>query len=585
MKSNVTTITAMLEEDAEYIIPHFQRPYAWRAEQQWSPLWDDIRNVADNIGNAQSPDAVPPHFMGPLVLQERANGNDRRSYIVVDGQQRMATMLIMMKAFADASKECDLGHQHFEFMNHIWNMDKDGEPIPKVRHLHKRNLSEMRAVLGDYSGNTDLNGRISYCHDYFRTRAVEYLRHSEDPEEACNNLLHVLNHKLETAVLLLDSNEQPNKVFETLNARGEPLRQAELIKNTIMYEGNVVENEDLAHQLWNQELDHPHFGKEENQENLDQFFADWLTSINRRKIAQGRAATEFRNHLHSMKTRGRSIHWVAQTLTEAARIYRQVQEREFRETVPSSNRLLDLRAEALMPLILWLWNKDNEFTLSDRQAVLRMIESYIIRRVLTNMALSESMTSNVIGMMNRLQAGLNNGEPVQDATYQWLSQTKNEVNRWPTDQEVFARLSENPHEMAPQRRDLVLNAIENRLRIDQGLAPLTKKLRTTTIIPKGEVGLTNYPIPEGRMSPTRHQRRENALGQLGNFTLISRTMRKKQNEAPWTEKRDHLEDNSDVLLTKAMLQPRKGDFTEQDISNRSKWMAGLCLEIWPYEKA
>ena len=257
MKSTVTTITTMLEEDAEYIIPHFQRPYAWRVEQQWSPLWDDIKSVAENIGATENPDAVPPHFMGPLVLQERLNGTEPKSYIVVDGQQRMTTILILMKAFADACRECDLSRYSTQFLMHIWNTDGNGNALPKVRHLHKRNSVEMNAVLNDYSGHTDLNGRIAYCHDFFRTRAVEYLRHSKNPEKACVNLLQALNLKLETAVLTLNSNEQPNKVFETLNARGEPLRQAELIKNTIMYEGNVIENEDLADHLWNRELEHP----------------------------------------------------------------------------------------------------------------------------------------------------------------------------------------------------------------------------------------------------------------------------------------------------------------------------------------
>lgn len=392
MKSTVTTIAAMFEEDVEYVIPHFQRPYAWRVEQQWSPLWDDIRNVADNLGAAEDPNTVPPHFMGPLVLQERNNRDGLRSYIVVDGQQRMTTMLILMKAFADASQECDLSVYRSQFLDHIWNLDGSGNSVPKVKHLHRRNSVEMNAVLNDYSGHTDLSGRIAYCHDFFRGRAVEYLRRSKNPDKACINLLQALNLKLETAVLTLNSNEQPNKVFETLNARGEPLRQAELIKNTIMYEGNVVENETLADYLWNRELEHPHFSSDENQERLDQFFADFLTAANRRRITTARAATEFRNHLHSLKTRGLSIEEASDSIAKGAKIYREVQERDFRESIPSSNRLLDVRADSLMPLILWLWSEDNELSLSDRQATLRMTESYIVRRVLAGLPLGESMT-------------------------------------------------------------------------------------------------------------------------------------------------------------------------------------------------
>ena len=80
-------------------------------------------------------------------------------------------------------------------------------------------------------------------------------------------------------------------------------------------------------------------------------------------------------------------------MAKGARLYRQVHEREFRESIPSSNRLLDVRADSLMPLILWLWSEENELTLSDRQATLRMTESYIVRRVLAGLTLGESMTS------------------------------------------------------------------------------------------------------------------------------------------------------------------------------------------------
>ena len=76
MKSHVTTIADMLESNTEYVIPQFQRAYAWNRETQWEPLWNDIQNVAENIANAPTPESVPPHFMGPIVVQQRHSRND-----------------------------------------------------------------------------------------------------------------------------------------------------------------------------------------------------------------------------------------------------------------------------------------------------------------------------------------------------------------------------------------------------------------------------------------------------------------------------------------------------------------------------
>ena len=214
-----------------------------------------------------------------------------------------------------------------------------------------------------------------------------------------------------------------------------------------------------------------------------------------------------------------------------------------------------------------------------------MVESYVVGRVLAGVPLTEGTSGNIIGILNRLQRALAAGEPIKTAAYQWLAQTRNEAKRWPSDAEVVDKVSDKPHEMTPTWRDMVLHAIEDRLRIDQGLAPTDRKLRTVTLIPPGEAGTTNYPIQESRPTPSRQQRREDALKQLGNLTLINGPMRKREQEARLEKKRESLEEHRDILLTQVLIVPQKDDFTEQDISDRSKWMATLCTKIWPREEA
>ena len=62
-------------------------------------------------------------------------------------------------------------------------------------------------------------------------------------------------------------------------------------------------------------------------------------------------------------------------------------------------------------------------------------------------------------------------------------------------------------------------------------------------------------------------------------------MRKREQEARLEKKRESLEEHRDILLTQVLIIPQKDDFTEQDISDRSKWMATLCTKIWPREEA
>ena len=38
---------ALFQKNVRYVIPTFQRPYVWNQDDQWEPLWDDVRNTAE----------------------------------------------------------------------------------------------------------------------------------------------------------------------------------------------------------------------------------------------------------------------------------------------------------------------------------------------------------------------------------------------------------------------------------------------------------------------------------------------------------------------------------------------------------
>ena len=384
MKSEVTTIYAMLDGDVEYVIPQFQRAYAWRREEQWEPLWDDIVNLVQAIADSGSVSETPPHFMGPLVIQKRDVHPDGRppGYIVVDGQQRMTTMLVLLKAVGDAAEEAGMPDLAENFHSRLWNNLAYDTRTPKVRPVNRRDSRALRAVLSRLA-STDDEGVIVDCYDFFNRVAVEYLRGWEDRRVRGQDLLDALERKLETAVLELEASEQPNRVFETLNARAAPLKQFELVKNTIMYEGEVVEDEERAGVLWMPDFDDGYWYQESagGVSKLDAFLSDWLTAKLERRIATNRISTEFRALLAREKERRHNVGHLTHRLNYAATKYREVDENAFSETLPSSERLLTMRFNMVMPVILWLWDWDSAVGRREKQNVLRVVESYIVRRM------------------------------------------------------------------------------------------------------------------------------------------------------------------------------------------------------------
>ena len=585
MKSEVTTIAAMLEDDVEYVIPQFQRAYAWKKEDQWSPLWDDITNTAQAITAAGGFAEVPPHFMGPLVIQERNAHPDGRppGFIVVDGQQRITTMLVLLKAVGDAAKELDMPDFAEQFFAHIWNEIGHGVKTPKVRHANSRDRRALLEVLHDLA-DTDADSRIADCYAFFNDAAVCYLSKREGRQERCQSLLDALERKMQTAALTLDPEEKPNAVFETLNARAEPLKQSELVKNTVMYEGGVVEDEEGAAELWSQDFEDEYWRKEyaNGETTLDFFLSDWLTARLERRITPNRVSPEFRDYLRRMKTDGRNIRYVASRLNYAAKIYRAVEADEFRDTLPSSQRLLDMGIRAAMPIILWLWDDDNNVTRRERQNVLRIVESYAVRRILAGLSIGTNLIGSLIALLPQLRAASDQSESHSRVVRDAFNNVTIDSARCPKDREIIERLRQQPHGMSNARRDVVLIALENILRRRNELPPLDFRVYPAQVMPGSEASLSGAWPLTGRATESRRQRRRERVEFLGNWTLTKTRMSSRQREAPWAEKVEILTNHREVEMTRYLLEEYGTQWTEDAIVDRTEMMAELAMETWPH---
>src|SRR4051794_41066347 len=103
MNADALTPRDLFDGKVQFEIPSFQRPYVWNEEDQWAPLWADIKRVASKLITAgddpQTLDGVSAHFLGAVVLKSA----------VIDGQQRMTTLQILLDAAHAAV--ADLGYE------------------------------------------------------------------------------------------------------------------------------------------------------------------------------------------------------------------------------------------------------------------------------------------------------------------------------------------------------------------------------------------------------------------------------------------------------------------------------------------
>ena len=94
MRADGISIQDFFHTERRHVVPLYQRPYVWKREDQWEPLWDDLRYLAERGLAGQ---ATRPHFIGAIVLEQiKTPITDVPARLVIDGQQRLTTLQLLM---------------------------------------------------------------------------------------------------------------------------------------------------------------------------------------------------------------------------------------------------------------------------------------------------------------------------------------------------------------------------------------------------------------------------------------------------------------------------------------------------------
>ncbi len=87
LNTDTEDLKELLSNGKSYSVPPYQRDYSWKQEH-WEDLWEDLATVEANRED---------HYMGAIVLES----GERKQFRVIDGQQRMATLSILILACVD----------------------------------------------------------------------------------------------------------------------------------------------------------------------------------------------------------------------------------------------------------------------------------------------------------------------------------------------------------------------------------------------------------------------------------------------------------------------------------------------------
>ena len=220
----------LADKKADFLIPDYQRPYAW-SEEECQTLWEDIFDFAIPEGDATKFNSEDEYYLGPIVTFK----NDNNKLEVIDGQQRLTTLMLLLRAFHISFGEMkDENSKKIKELieSCIWKTDEFGNANKDLLKIDSEvatdnDKNEFLSILNTGIAPSSMKSKYAENYRYFQNKIDQFLHSypgyfSYLPARILNNCI----------LLPIEADNQNTalRIFSTLNDRGLPLSDADIFK-------------------------------------------------------------------------------------------------------------------------------------------------------------------------------------------------------------------------------------------------------------------------------------------------------------------------------------------------------------------
>ncbi|MGW1452539.1 GmrSD restriction endonuclease domain-containing protein [Micromonospora sp. NPDC002411] len=220
LKANETTVRSLLQGELQYVVPLYQRRYSWKREDL-TRLWSDLTRVAR--GGSTS------HFLGSLVLAPSPLNTPGgvQSWLVVDGQQRLTTLSILLCAIRDHVRGTD--DRLAQKIDDLYLFNKYASGSERYTLLPTKADRAAWVALLERTPDAGGEDRIGNAYHFFRAALVE----ADDPDDDqdITRIETAIAGQLTIVEIAAHADDNVHRIFESLNYTGQPLTQADLLRN------------------------------------------------------------------------------------------------------------------------------------------------------------------------------------------------------------------------------------------------------------------------------------------------------------------------------------------------------------------
>ena len=230
---DINAIQQSVEEifEGEFIVPHFQRPYSWDKEQ-CNKLWEDIESFFKDSSDEKG----GYYYLGNLVLYP-ASQEERKKWEIIDGQQRLTTLLLLVKCLLDrVGAATDL---EFVLQKAIYKLDRYTQKLTADLRLqsgvrtgaHGNDFDSLQAVMSNNASSLRKKNPFRANYEQLLSKLDSWLegKGADDLKE----LILTLRTKVMLLPIVCADETDALTLFERINDRGKPLTDADILKANI----------------------------------------------------------------------------------------------------------------------------------------------------------------------------------------------------------------------------------------------------------------------------------------------------------------------------------------------------------------
>ncbi len=549
MKATETNILNFIGGfDKVFIIPPFQRNYEWTFEQ-CDELFEDIKN---------SYKTKKTHYLGNVVYYVgKNNGASFNEYILVDGQQRVTTVLLLLCAIRDEMKNRNLPDENIS-LRYLENFNASDEFRVRLKQTAYDSDSFNRVVKGIIAeGDKKTNIVKNYLH------FIELLKKCDIALKDIYNT--IIKLEIVDVNLQIENNlEAVQTVFEKINSTGKRLTPADLIRNCLLLSNSIEEQESLYKNYW------INIERTVSNENISRFARDFLVMKIFEDVEQEKIYKKFKNDyinqpnltnveiLSEMNKYARYFAWFKFKSCENEKVNKQI------------IMLNLLKTDDLMPLYLFIFDKLYFNNTDELLKILNLLFDFMARyRVCSVSGGGGTLRTIINQLLRKFDDGL---ECTYENIYFELSNSASPSGRFPVDDEFKQKLQEGINVNYAKAILIKTEELEHcNIPVD-----ITKVTMEHLMPQTFNNWWTQYYGGEEKSKDLRNR----YLNCIGNLVPMSQIYNSKNSNKPWNIKLKNLAEIQFVITNEIAHDDRFTEWKEENIKIRNEEISNrICTAL------